>query len=125
MEEDQMKKLYEIFENYEITSDILNDINKVQTMIEDNNYDKDFVINLESKYSVESMFLMDLEHSQKTNNIGFDDNYEDPDLQVLINLRDRLYIIGVYKILKEEGREITKEIIDGNFGDLVKLVDKL
>ncbi len=125
MEEDQMKKLYEIFEDYEITSDILNDINKIQTMIEDNNYDKDLIINIESKYSVESMFLMDLEHSQKTNNIGFDDNYEDPDLQVLINLRDRLYIIGVYKILKEEGREITKEIIDGNFGDLVKLVDKL
>lgn len=125
MEEDQMKKLYEIFEKYEITSDILNDIDEVQTMIEDKNYNKDFVINLESKYSVESMFLMDLEHLQKTNNIGFDDNYEDPDLQVLINLRDRLYIIGVYKILKEEGREITKEIIDGNFGDLVKLVDKL
>ena len=121
--EENLKRLYESFEKYDFCSDILNDINDVEMMIKDNNYDKERVIEIESKYSVETMFLMDLEHSQQTNKVGFEDNYEDADKQVLLNLKDRLYLIGVYKILKEKGREITKEIIDGRYEDLVKIIE--
>ncbi len=121
--EENLKRLYESFEKYDFCSDILNDINDVEMMIKDNNYDKERVIEIESKYSVETMFLMDLEHSQQTNKVGFEDNYEDADKQVLLNLKDRLYLIGVYKILKEKGREITKEIIDGSYEDLVKIIE--
>ena len=124
MEEQGMKELYETLEKYEVSSDILKDINTVQTMISDNNYDKDMIIDIESKYSAETMFLRNLEHNQKTNNIGFEDNYNDSTLQVLKNLRNRLFLIGAYKILKEKGIEITKEIIDGNFYDLEKIINE-
>lgn len=124
MEEQGMKELYETLEKYEVSSDILKDINTVQTMIADNNYDKDMIIDIESKYSAETMFLRNLEHNQKTNNIGFEDNYNDSTLQVLKNLRNRLFLIGSYKILKEKGIEITKEIIDGNFYDLEKIINE-
>ena len=39
-----------------------------------------------------------------------------------MNLRYRLYRIGVYKIMKEKGKEITKEIIQGNYIDLVEML---
>ena len=122
MQEEGMQELYDVLEEYEISGEVLDDIDEIQTMIDDNNYDKQKVIEIESKYSVETMFLMDLEHSQKTNNVGFEDNYEDSDLQVLLNLRNRLYLIAVYKVLKEEGKEITKEIIDWSYEDLANIL---
>ncbi len=124
MQEEEIKNLYETLEKYEIADSILKDITTIQTMIDNNNYNKNTVIEIESKYSVESMFLMDLEHSQKTNNLGFEDNYEDADLQVLINLRNRLYMICAYRVLKDQGKEITKEIIDGSFSDLIKIINE-
>ena len=47
---------------------------------------KEKIIKIESKYSVETNFLMKFENSEK---IGFKNNYEDPDLQVLLNLRNK------------------------------------
>ena len=122
MQEKGIKKLYETLEDYDITSDVLEDIDVVQKMIENNDYNKEKVIELESKYSVETMFLMDLENSQDSNKMGFENNYEDSDLQVLLNLKDRLYLIGVYKVLKMQGKEIPKEIIDSNYDELIELI---
>ena len=119
MQEDGLNVLYNKLEEYEITSDILEYINDVQKMIETNTYDKNKIIEIESKYSIETNFLMNFENSDK---IGFEENYEDPAMQVLINLRDRLYIIAVYKILKETGKEIPKNIVTSNFFDLTRLL---
>lgn len=117
--QDGMQELYKILEKYKPAEEIFNDINNVQDMLDNNSYNKDKVIEIESKYSLETNFLMNLEKSTK---VGFENNYDDPDLQVLINLRDRLYRIGVYKILKEKGVEIPKEIISSKYCELLNLV---
>lgn len=122
MKEEGMQELLVIFKNHKYVKDIeeiLKDINTLQDMIEHKFYDKDLVIELESKYSIEISFFVNLE---RENDIIFDENCEDAGLQVLMNLRYRLYRIGVYKILKEKGKEITKEIINGNYKDLVEMV---
>lgn len=122
MKEDGMQELIEIFKNHMYVKDmkdILEDINTVQDLIEHKFYDKELVRQLESKYSIEITFFVNLE---RENDIILNENCEDAGLQVLMNLRYRLYRIGVYKIMKENGKEITKEIIKGNYKDLVEML---
>lgn len=122
MREEGMQELIEIFKNHKYAKDmkeILKDLNTVQDMIDNKFYDKDLIIELESKYSIEIAFFVNLE---RENGIILDENCEDAGLQVLMNLRYRLFRIGVYRILKEKGIEVTKEIINGNYKDLLELV---
>lgn len=122
MREEGMQELLEIFKNHKYAKDmkeILEDLNTVQDMIDNKFYNKDMVIELESKYSIEIAFFVNLE---RENGIILDEKCKDAELQVLMNLRYRLYRIGVYRILKEKGKEINKEIIKGNYNDLIELV---
>lgn len=122
MKEDGMQELIEIFKNHMYVKDmkdILEDINTVQDLIEHKFYDKELVRQLESKYSIEITFFVNLE---RENDIILNENCEDAGLQVLMNLRYRLYRIGVYKILKQKEKEITKEIIKGDYKDLIEML---
>ncbi len=122
MKEEGMQELIDCFKKYKYVKDmedIIKDINTVQDMIDNKFYDKELVVELESKYSIEIAFFVNLE---RENNIILDENFEDAGLQVLMNLRYRLYRIGVYRILKEKGKEVTKEIIRGNYKDLLELL---
>ena len=117
-----MEELLEIFKNHMYVKDmkdIVEDINTVQDLIEHKFYDKELVKELESKYSIEITFFVNLE---RENDIILNEKCEDAGLQVLMNLRYRLYRIGVYKIMKEKGKEITKEIIKGNYKDLIQML---
>ena len=122
MREEGMQELIEIFKNHKYVKDIeyiLEDINTVQDLIDNKFYDKELVKEIESRYSIEITFFVNLE---RENNIILNENCEDAGLQVLMNLRYRLYRIGVYKIMKEKGKEITKEIIKGNYMDLIEML---
>ncbi len=122
MREEGMQELIEIFKSHKYAKDmkeILKDLNTVQDMIDNKFYDKDLIIELESKYSIEIAFFVNLE---RENGIILDENCEDAGLQVLMNFRYRLFRIGAYRILKEKGKEVTKEIINGNYKDLLELV---
>lgn len=122
MIEEGMQELLEIFKNHMYVKDIkdiVEDINTVQDMIDNKFYGKEMVKELESKYSIEIAFFVNLE---RENDIILDEKCKDAGLQVLINLRYRLYRIGVYKILKEKGKEITKEILTGNYKDLIEML---
>ena len=101
--------------------EILQDANSVQEMILQNDYNKEKIIEIEDKYSVETNFLVKFDDSIK---FGFEKNYDDAGLQVLINLRDRLYLIAVYKVLKEEKREIPQDFVKRSYPGLIDLIRK-
>lgn len=122
MKEEGMQELLEIFKYNKQVKDIeyiLEDINTVQDLIDNKFYDKELVKEIESRYSIEITFFVNLE---RENDIILNENCEDAGLQVLMNLRYRLYRIGVYKIMKERGKEITKDIIKGNYKDLIEML---
>lgn len=119
--EETVKELHKVLEFFDEARDVLDDIEDVNLMIMKNRYTKEKIIKIESKYSVETNFLMKFENSEK---IGFKNNYEDPDLQVLLNLRNRLYIIAIYKVLKEQGKEIPKGFLNKNYSELMNLITK-
>ena len=112
-------KLYERLVEYEIAEPMLDDIDEIDDLILEEKYSKKKVIEIETKYSIETKFLLGFENS---NNLGFEKNYEDPDRQVLENLRTRLYYIAVLKILEEKGIEIPKDFLKKDFDELVMLV---
>ncbi len=63
MREEGMQELLEIFQNHKYVKDvkeILEDLNTVQDMIDNKFYNKDMVIELESKYSIEIEFFVNL-----------------------------------------------------------------
>ena len=117
--QNRIEELHDELENHNVDTRILKDIDCVREMIVRNIYDKDEVIRIEDKYSVETNFLLKFENSLK---FGFDNNYDDPALQVLINLRDRLYLIAVYKVLKEQGKEIPQDIVTRSYPELLELL---
>lgn len=117
--QNRMKELYKELENHEEAKEVLKYIDSIQEMILQNDYNKDKIIEIEEEYSVETNFLLKFENSLK---IGFDKNYDDPGLQVLINLRDRLYLIAVYKVLKEMGKEIPKDFVTRSYPELLILI---
>ena len=119
--QENIKELHKLLEFYDIASDVLDDIEDVKLMILQSNYNKEKIIEIESKYSVETNFFIKFENSEK---IGFKNNYEEPDLQILLNLRDRLYLIAIYKVLKADGREIPKDILTKDFSKLINLIKK-
>lgn len=113
-------KLYEKLVEYEVAEEMLDYIDELDDLILENDYNKKKVIEIETKYSIESKFLLGFENSER---FGFDKNYEDPDLQVLINLRNRLYLIAILKILEEKGTEIPKDLLKKDFDELVELIE--
>ena len=119
MEED-IEKLYEALVEYEVAEEVLDYIDELDDLLADENYSKNKVIEIETKYSIETKFLLGFENSE---NLGFEKNYEDPDKQVLENLRNRLYYIAVLKVLEEKGMEVPKDLIKKEFADLVSLLE--
>jgi len=119
--EESVKELHKLLEFFEVARETLDDLEDVNLMIMKNNYNKEKVIEIESKYSVETNFLMKFENTEK---IGFKNNYDDADLQELLNLRDRLYIIAIYKVLKEQGKEIPSGFLNKNYSELMNLITK-
>lgn len=122
MKEEGMQELYEKLETLKTINgidDILNDINTIQKMMNINSYDKNKFLELEAKYSIEITFFVELE---RENGIVFDERYDDPELQLLLNLRYRLYRIAVYKILKHKEKEIPKEFIRADYSDLINFI---
>lgn len=115
-----MDKLYEKLVEYKVAEEMLDSIDELDDLIVEKNYNKKKVIEIENKYSLETKFLLELENSEK---IGFEKNYEDPDLQVLVNLRDRIYLIAVLKILEEAGKEIPKDFAKRDFKQLLELLE--
>lgn len=119
--QESVKELHKLLEFYDEARDVLDDIENIKQMILQSNYNKEKIVSIESKYSIETNFLMKFENSEK---IGFKNNYEDADLQVLLNLRDRLYYIAIYKILKSQGRELPKEFLQKDYSELINLIAK-
>ena len=118
--QNSIDKLYEKLVEYKVAEEMLDSIDELDDLIAENNYNKKKVIEIEKKYSIETKFLLGFENSEEK---GFEKNYEDPDLQVLINLRDRLYYIAVLKILEEKGKEIPKDFVKSNFDKLLDLIE--
>lgn len=118
--ENSVDKLYEKLVEYEIAEEILDSIDELDDLIGENNYNKKKIIEIENKFSNETKFLLELGNSEQ---IGFEKNYEDSDMQVLINLRNRLYYIAVLKILKERGIEIPKDFMKKDFNELLELIE--
>ena len=114
-------KLYEKLVEYEVAEPMLDDIDEIDDLLLEEGYNKKKVIEIESKYSIETKFLLGFENS---NNLGFEKNYEEPSKQVLENLRTRLYYIAVLKILEEKGTEIPKDFLKKDFDELVSLLEK-
>ena len=113
-------ELYEKLVEYEVAEPMLDDIDEIDDLILEEKYNKKKVIEIETKYSIETKFLLGFENS---NNLGFEKNYEDPDRQVLENLRTRLYYIAVLKILEEKGIEIPKDFLKKDFDELAMLLE--
>lgn len=113
-------KLYEKLVEYEVAEPMLDDIDEVDDLLLEEDYNKKKVIEIETKYSIETKFLLGFENSE---NLGFQKNYEDPDRQVLENLRTRLYYIAVLKILEEKGIEIPKDFLKKDFKMLIELIE--
>lgn len=119
--QNRREELHKELENHEEAKTILKHIDCVDEMIIRDNYDKDKVIEIEDEYSVESKFLLGFENPFK---IGFENNQENPEYQVLKNLRDRLYLTAVYKVLKEQGKEIPKDFVKKDYPELINLIEK-
>ncbi len=117
--QNRREELHKELKNHEEVKEILGDIDCIQELILQNGYNKEKIIEIENKYSVETNFLLKFDNSLK---IGFDNNYDDPGLQVLINLRDRLYLIAVYKVLKEKGKEIPQGFVTKSYPELLTLI---
>ena len=118
--QDSINKLYEKLVEYEVAEEMLDYIDELDDLIEEGIYDKKKIIEIETKYSIETKFLVGFENEDRK---GFDKNYEEPSMQVLINLRDRLYYIAVLKILEESGMEVPKDFIKKDFFELAELID--
>ena len=112
-------KLYEKLVEYEVAEPMLDDIDEIDDLLLDEDYNKKKVTEIETKYSIETKFLLEFENS---NNLGFGKNYEEPSKQVLENLRTRLYYIAVLKILEEKGIEIPKDFLKKDFEELANLI---
>lgn len=111
--------LYERLVEYEVAEPMLDSIDELDDLLLNEDYDKKKVIEIETKYSIETKFLLGFENNE---NLGFEKNYEEPSKQVLENLRTRLYYIAVLKILEEKGIEIPKDFLKKDFDDLTKLI---
>ena len=118
--QEMVNMLYEKLVEYEVAEEMLDYIDELDEMIECDEYDKKKVIEIENKYSIETKFLLGFENQDKN---GFDKNYEEPNMQVLINLRDRLYYIAVLKILEESGKEVPKDFAKRDFLKLAELIE--
>ena len=118
--QDNINKLYEKLVEYEVAEEMLDYIDELDDLIEEEEYDKKKVIEIETKYSIETKFLLGFENLEK---VGFDKNYETPSIQVLENLRNRLYYIAVLKILEEKGIKIPKDFASRDFSGLIKLIE--
>ena len=117
--QDSINKLYERLVEYEVAEEMLDYIDELDDLIKDEEYDKKKVMEIETKYSIETKFLLGFENEDRK---GFDKNYEEPSMQVLINLRDRLYYIAVLKILEERGKEVPKDFVKRDFSGLIELI---
>ena len=118
--QNSINELYEKLVEYEVAEEMLDYIDELDDLIEDEEYDKKKVIEIETKYSIETKFLLGFEDKGKS---GFDKNYDEPDVQVLVNLRDRLYYIAVLKILEESGKEVPKDFAKRDFSGLIELIE--
>ena len=112
-------ELYEKLVEYEEAESILDDIDELDDLLLEEEYDKKKVIEIETKYSIETKFLLGFENN---GNLGFEKNYEEPTKQVLENLRTRLYYIAVLKILEEKGIEIPKDFLKKRADELTVLI---
>lgn len=129
MFEEYMLELYheiEKYKEYEEIIEVMHDIDVIQEMINRYiNYGKfyaDEVNQIENKYPVETNFLIGLE---RTLNIGINNNfnqYHDWNLQILKNLRHRLYRIAILKILKLQGKEYNHEVVSKDYKVLINLI---
>ena len=55
--EDSINKLYEKLVEYEVAEEMLDYIDELDDLIEEEQYDKKKVIEIETKYSIETKFL--------------------------------------------------------------------
>ena len=117
--QDSINKLYEKLVEYEVAEEMLDYIDELDDLINGEEYDVKKVIEIETKYSIETKFLLGFENSER---FGFDKNYEEPKTQVLLNLRNRLYYIAVLKILEEKGVEVPKDFAKREFSGLIDLI---
>lgn len=118
--EDSVKDLRKKLDEFEEADEVLEYIDDIEDMLENDMYDKDKIIEIETQYSIESKFLLGFENPEK---IGFKNNYDDSDKQVLLNLKDRLYFIAVLKVLEEEEKEIPKNLLKLSYSELLSLID--
>ena len=90
-----------------------------EEMLKFDSFDKEKVQEIESRYSIETRFLLEFENSDK---IAFSINFEKPILELLLNLQKRLYIIAVYKIIKMQGKEVPNDIVTVDFSRLLEFI---
>lgn len=117
--QNDVDKLYEKLVEYEEVEKFLDYIDEVDDMLFEEDYNNKKVKEIESKISIETKFLLGFENSDK---LGFEKNYENPNKQVLENLRIRLYYIALLKVLEEKGIEIPKDFLNKDFDSLIKFI---
>lgn len=110
-EEPKMKEVYDEIDKYKEEKEILEvieDIDKVQNMInsycKNGTYDKEEEEKISNKYQEETTILNLLENALNLV-INYNYNYVDRTLQMLRNLRHRLYRVAIMKVLKLQGKE--------------------
>ena len=118
MEESRLNLKTEL-EKYDDIKCVMDDIEVVEEMLKFDSFDKEKVQEIESRYSIETRFLLEFENSDK---IAFSINFETPILELLLNLQKRLYIIAVYKILKMQGKEVPNDIVTVDFSRLLEFI---
>ena len=120
MNKDRLKILDLLKEN-SLTYEVIRYIEDVEKMINDDVYDKDKIIEIESKYAAETKILLNLNNNEE---LFFKSNYTEPEKQVLENLRERLFYIAIYKNLKRQGKEVPKELFKLSDVDVENLISK-
>ena len=118
--ENSKECLIEALKKYDDVSRVINDINTIQKMIDEEEYNKEKLIEMESRYSIDTRFLLNFSNKD---NIGFEIDFQKPIHQLLINLQNRLYIIAVYRVIKMQGREIPKDIVTSDFEKLIEFLE--
>lgn len=121
--EDGMQELYEKLNKFNLEiAEVISDINEVQEMISTNNIDLERFYEIAAKYPEETQILINMEKLFFANNTSTN-NYIYSYQNDLLNLRHRLYRVAIYKILREEGISVTKEIVSKDYRVLINLIE--
>ncbi len=129
-EEPKMKEVYDEIDKYKEEkeiSEVIEDINKVECMIDSywnyGTYDADEEEKISNKYPEETAILELLENALSLVVKYNYNNVYDITLQSLRNLRHKLYRIAIMKVLKLQGKDSkNQDVVSKDYNVLLKLI---